>query len=264
MFFWNKLNYGLVCSGGGALGVAFLGTLEKFDAEGKKFDFYAGVSAGAIIVSLLALGKKPADIFPLFEKVDLVSLAFDFSQNDFGLLEGKKILQLLEKLFGETRIEDLDVPLFIGTTDFSTGEQVIISRGRITDAVRASISVPVFFPPYFHPEEKKWLVDGGLSENLPLSVLRFYKGKKVFALDTSRVSFVSDFCVKSAFGKTKNLRKVFARTIRIFFQNQHSFLPVDSRVKLFSYSSDEFDSLDLFKLKQIYLWGKKYAETIEL
>jgi len=91
---------------------------------------------------------------------------FDISKSRFGLIQGDKIIKLFGKYLGNQKIEDLEVPLAVGATDFSNGQRVIIVKGSLVDAIRASISVPVLFAPYFHPVEEKWLVDGGFKISL--------------------------------------------------------------------------------------------------
>ena len=81
---------------------------------------------------------------------------FDISKSRFGLIQGDKIIKLFGKYLGNQKIEDLEVPLAVGATDLSNGQRVIIVKGNLVDAIRASISVPVLFAPYFHPVEEKW------------------------------------------------------------------------------------------------------------
>ncbi len=233
--------------------------LEKLEKK-YEFDFYAGVSAGAIIACLHANGMKSADIWNLLQKTKLFSLGFDLGKTNFGLIQGKKIHELFSKIFQGKRLEDLPMPIFIGATDFKTGEKVFLSRGRIADALRASISVPIIFEPFFHPTYRKYLMDGGPSENLPLSVtLKKYKGNKIFALDTSWMDAEINFEEKSWFGKAKNIRKILVHTIKILYQNQKQELIHDPRVTHIEISIKDYDALDVFKLKEIYKQGQTFA-----
>ena len=112
-------------------------------------------------------------------------------------MSGKKVYKVLEDIYGDTTFEDLDVPLYIGATDFSTGERVIISSGKIVDAVRASLSVPLVFEPFFHPTLERWLVDGGLSQSYPIDIIsKRYDGNIILGIDVG-----SSICPKQDFSQ---------------------------------------------------------------
>merc|ERR1712000_467832 len=97
---------------------------------------------------------------------------------------GDRIIELLKTHLGEVEFADLDYPLYIGATDFKTGKNVALSQGKLTDAIRASISVPVLFSPYYHPEYDQWLVDGGLSQTFPLDLaIDRYQGDQIIGID---------------------------------------------------------------------------------
>ncbi|MCF7812220.1 patatin-like phospholipase family protein [Candidatus Gracilibacteria bacterium] len=260
----KKKKAALVCSGGGALGAALVGIVEKLE-EKYEFDFYAGTSAGAMLVAFHACGFSGPQIWKILNETNMASLAFDFSEGNFGIIRGEKLSKIFGKHLNEKKFEDLQVPLFIGATNFSNGKRVTLSSGKIIDALRASISVPLVFEPFLHPDRKEWLVDGGLSQNLPLDIaLEKYEGKKIFALDTSSLEEDIDFHESKWFGKAGNARKVIGRTLKIFFQNQQTNFPKDSRVQYVRPILSEFSGMDVFRLKQIYEAGKKHAETLDL
>lgn len=253
----------LVCSGGGALGIAFLGIIEAFQKQGYEFDFYSGVSAGAIVTSLLSIGKTPEEIYKVIEKTNIFRIAFDFSPTNFGFIKGDKALEIFHQLLGERSFSDIESPLFIGSTNFSNGQRVTLSSGSVAHALRASVSVPVLFEPYFHPERKEWLVDGGLSQNLPLDIaLEKYQGDEIIALDVSGIDESLDFRDRSFFKKTKSITKTMGRTFKILFQNQQTHFPNDSRVRHFRLTLSDFDSTDIFQIKEIYEWGCQYGQNL--
>jgi NTE family protein len=92
---------------------------------------------------------------------------FGFSEN-FGMKDDRLAISRFREAFGDRRIEDLPTPLFITATDFRTGEQVILSRGSLVDAIRASIAIPFIFKPY--PVDGRLLIDGFMSDPLPVGV----------------------------------------------------------------------------------------------
>ncbi|MEI7511124.1 MAG: patatin-like phospholipase family protein [Candidatus Peregrinibacteria bacterium] len=211
----------LVLSGGGALGAAHIGVLKAVQNH-YSFDTFAGVSAGAIVAAAYACGKSPEEIANILHSQNFFSLAFDFTPRNFGILRGRKILSLLEKVFEGKNFEDLlpEKQLFVGATDFSTGEQVILHSGSIAKAVRASLSIPLLFEPFFH--EGKWLVDGGISQNFPVDiVLDRFPQKEIIGVDVGTALHTNmDFSKSSPFKKIAALHRSLEQTFRIFFKNQ--------------------------------------------
>ncbi|MFC2171786.1 patatin-like phospholipase family protein [Acidobacteriota bacterium] len=251
----------LVLSGGGALGTAHLGAIQSFERAGIAFDFYAGVSAGAIVCAALACGKTADEIMNDVKETNLLKLAFDLTRSSFGIVRGESVKKILDDAFEGKRFEDLDVPLYIGATDFSSGERVNISKGKLSDAVRASVSVPILFEPFYHESEGRWLIDGGVVQNFPIdTAMEKYKGKKIIGVDIAG-SFQKDmnFDKKKFFGKSKDLAAVGQRIVRIMFKSQQEHFPPDDRVLIIRPSLDDFTALDILKLEAIAERGREAA-----
>ena len=246
----EKKQSALVCSGGGALGVVLLGIMHALEQKGYTFDFYAGVSAGAIITSLHAAGYHSNEIWDIIQRTNIFSLAFDFSRSNFGFLKGDKIHSILDEALEGKHFEDLDSPLWIGTTNFSNGDRVMLNKGKIADAVRASLSVPVLFQPFFHPERELWLVDGGLSQNFPLdTAIKKYQGSCIIGLDAAGgIHSEVNFAESKKFGK--NIVQTLGRSFKIMFYNQQQCFPDDERVHIFAPDLSPFNTTDVFKLKK--------------
>ena len=258
----QKRKTALVLSGGGALGTAHIGVIKILEKQGYEFDFYSGVSAGSIIISLLAIGYNSAEIWEIVERTNIFSAMFDISKSRFGLVQGDKVVKLFKKYLEDQRIEDLEVPLAIGATDFSNGQRVMITKGSLVDAIRASISVPVLFEPYFHPVEEKWLVDGGLSQNFPLDyAIDQYSGNNIIGVDVAS-SLSPDFLFfdHKKNWKGNNIKQVFERVLRIYLSNQQIHFPQDNRVQIIRPQLHNYTASDIFKLKEIYQEGAKTAE----
>ena len=150
----------------------------------------------------------------------------------------------------------------VGATDFSNGQRVIIVKGSLVDAIRASISVPVLFAPYFHPVEEKWLVDGGLSQNFPLDdAIRQYSGNNIIGVDVAS-SLKADFAFSDhkPNWKVNNVKHVFERVLRIYLSNQQIHFPKDDRVQIITPQPPNYTTSDIFKLKEIYQEGRQTAE----
>jgi NTE family protein len=254
----------LVLSGGGALGASHIGVLKVLEEQGYGFDFIAGVSAGSIIAALASCGKTASQTKQLLDEVSFFALAFDFRKTFYALLRGNKVKEFLDRVFEGRTFADLSCKLLIGATDFSTGERVIIAQGKIADAVRASISVPMVFEPFFHPDEKRWLVDGGLAQNFPLDLaLAQYQGSRIFAVDAA-TSFARDvaFDQKARKSRAKNLLQTAQRTIHIILLNQQNHFARDQRVTEIRPHLEEYSAVDVFRLDQITQRGEEAAREI--
>ncbi len=244
----EKIPVALVLSGGGALGAAHIGVVKQLQ-EKYHFEYLIGTSAGAIISAALACEIVPDDIAEYLKLKSLISLAFDFSIRGSGIIKGQKILDLLRKAFDDRTFEDLpaNIKLRIFATNFNTGEGVVLKRGSIADAVRASLSIPGLFAP--HWIDNVPYIDGGIVSNLPLEpVLYEYEGDLIFAVDVCGSNLN-----KQVFDDRNyiSLKKSLERSLRIIFHQQISRLKTDPRVQLITPDLNSFGSADILKLKQI-------------
>ncbi|MFC1903844.1 patatin-like phospholipase family protein [Chloroflexota bacterium] len=164
---------GLALSGGAARGLAHIGVLEVLEKEGIPIDMIAGTSTGAIIGALYAQGKNSSQIANLALGLSWKKLAsmVDISLPRSGFLKGKKIKDLLAlSLGGDIQFSDLKIPFACVATDIDTGEEVVIDHGSVLEAIRASISLPAVFTVV--KLGKRYLVDGGLVNPVPVSVVK--------------------------------------------------------------------------------------------
>jgi NTE family protein len=179
-----RLKVGLALGSGGARGLTHLGVIDALASAGVKVDFVAGASVGALVGAFLAAGKLDELVkfiapLTLKESLKLADIMFPTS----GLIEGKRIEQFLRDRLGTVRIEDLPIPFACVATDFCTGREVILTRGDLVRAVRASISIPGVFKPV--PVDGTLLVDGGVVNPLPVQVVRDLGAEFVIAVDIS-------------------------------------------------------------------------------
>ena len=194
---------GLVLGGGGARGGAHLGVLEVLEEMRVPVSCIAATSMGALVGGAYAAGVAPRDIIDLVARTDWVNMFDDsagreavnirrkelddrfYSGIEFGVsLEGLKFRegavageklkllfnQLVRADLGDRPIQQLGMPLAIIATDIGTGERVAIREGNLTSAMRASMSVPGLIAPVLREGRK--LVDGGLTDNLPIAEAR--------------------------------------------------------------------------------------------
>lgn len=146
-----------------------IGVLKYLEENDYKIIEISGTSMWAIIASLVALWKNWEEIKSLAETLDYKKLIdVDLS---FWLIKWKKIEKKLYEIFWDIKIEDLKIPLKIVATNINSWEKEVFSKWLITDALRASISLPWIFKP--HKIWKNHYVDGGVCNNLPVDVLEW-------------------------------------------------------------------------------------------
>ncbi len=174
----------LVLSSGSSRGMAHIGAIRALMENGYQITSLAGTSMGAIVGGMYAAGKL--DAFERWCKsLDWRHIAqlVDISPTHNAFVKGEKIMEEFEEIIGDVRIEDLPIPVSIIATDFQTGREVIFNKGLLIDAIRASMSLPLFFHPFEH--EDTCLVDGGLSNPLPLNRVKRTEGDILVSVNVS-------------------------------------------------------------------------------
>lgn len=171
---------GVALSGGGKLGAAHVGVLRAFEEKGVPVERLSGTSAGAIVAALYAFATPIDDIEQIANDTTWLSIS-SFSPSWLGLLANRRLGDILRAAIGDPRFEDARIPFAVIATDISSGRRVVLDRGEVVPAVLASACVPGIFQPIEHDD--MLLVDGGLVENLPTSVLRPMGARTVIAVD---------------------------------------------------------------------------------
>jgi NTE family protein len=165
------LRIGFALGSGAALGYVTIGMLRVLERHGIFPDVVAGTSMGALIGSFYAAGKTPDELETIargITKMKLWSLA-DFTVPWRGVILGDQVLKFLKSVIGGATFDDLHLPFAAVATDILTGEEVVLKYGPVAEAVRASLSLPFFFKPYFY--RNRHLVDGGLVNPVPTSTI---------------------------------------------------------------------------------------------
>lgn len=160
----------LALGGGGVKGAAHIGVLRRLEKEKIQIKALAGTSAGGLIGSLYAAGYTPQEILETFGEVDQ-SHMYDRSPEDGPALLGVKgVHRLLEKRLGNITFDDLRLKFVVTAVDLNSGREILLNKGRVADAVLATIAMPGIFPP------QKWenydLVDGGVLDPVPVAPVR--------------------------------------------------------------------------------------------
>jgi predicted acylesterase/phospholipase RssA len=208
----------LVLSGGGARGLAQIGTLKALEKAGIRPDLIVGTSMGAIIGSLYAAGYSADSIERLALALDwadiftnapprkdlLMSQKRESGNYLFEMRMDKNLNVLLPQSISDgqifyhalapklaaaqfhcgTSFDSLPIPLRIVTTDIVTGRKVVFSKGNLAMAIRASCGFPLVFSPV--DDDSMLLMDGGLMSNIPVSTsIEEFPGLYVIAVDVT-------------------------------------------------------------------------------
>jgi NTE family protein len=173
---------GLALGSGSARGLAHLGVIRAIEDAGIEVDFIAGASMGALIGAIYAAGKLD-ELEATFLTLDWKKTVsfFDVVLPKSGLLDGAKISELVRAYIHADVIEKLPKPFAAVATDIVSGDEVAIRSGDAIEAVRASISVPGIFTPV--RSNGRILVDGGLTNPVPVSVLHAMGADFIIAVD---------------------------------------------------------------------------------
>ena len=214
---------GLALSGGGARGGAHVGVLKALEELDVPIDFIAGTSMGAIIGGIYAAGYNADEIGQILAEMDWTAAMSDQLhrrdqtmrkkdldaqflipyrvglnnggvQLPLGMIQGQHLDQVIHRILlpvqGITDFDQLPISFRAVATDLVTGKEVVLSGGSLADALRASMSVPGAFAPVQLDDRK--LVDGGMANNLPVSVVRDMGADIVIAVDISTPLLTGD------------------------------------------------------------------------
>ncbi len=158
----------LVLGSGGARGLAHIGVIQWLEKHGYVIKSISGCSIGAMVGGVYAAGKL--DEFEAWIlSIDTYAMAklLDFAWESSGVFKGDKIIRQLVNLIGEINIEQLPIPFTAVAADISSEKEVWMQSGSLFDAIRASISLPLFFTPYEVGDLT--LIDGGILNPVPIA-----------------------------------------------------------------------------------------------
>lgn len=175
----------LVLGSGGARGLAHIGAIEALEERGYTITSIAGCSMGSIIAGMYAAGQlKEAKEWFLSVDKQLILRMMDINLlSGNSLVKGERIINELEKVVPDRPIEQLNIPCTIVASDMISTEEVVFRSGSLFEAVRASISIPLFFKPV--QIGQRLLIDGGILNPLPLHVIQRQEGDLLVAMDIS-------------------------------------------------------------------------------
>ncbi len=207
---------GLVLSGGGAKGIAHIGVLKVLEKEGIKIDYITGTSMGALVGGLYAIGYSAEELEKIIvsqnwedlltDKISRTDRTIDNRKNldryiasfplegteislPRGAVSGQKVSELLTKLtvsvHQQKDFSKFKIPFKCIATDIETGLPVVIEKGFLPDALRASMSIPTIYAPI--EIEGKLLVDGGLTRNFPVQDIKAMGADIIIGVDVNNM-----------------------------------------------------------------------------
>ena len=177
----HRPTLGIALGSGSARGWAHIGVLRALTEAGIAPDFVAGCSMGAMVGAAFAAGR--------IEELEAWALSLDWRRVvglvDVGLrggvFKGDRLLNIYQGQFVECPFSELSVPFAAVATDLATGQEVWLREGKVSDAVRASCTVPGLFRPVLR--DGRYLIDGSVVNPIPVSLCRAMGAQVVIAVD---------------------------------------------------------------------------------
>ena len=169
MIHTNK-NIGITFSGGGTKGIAHAGVLKYFEEIQINPTMISATSAGAIVGSLYAWGFKPEQILEFVQKIDFFRWKY-FTLRKAGFIDSQAFRSVFESIFGNTKIGDLDMKLYICATDMVRNRiKIFDAKSTIVDAILASCAFPGVMSP--HVVNNIIYSDGGILNHFPTDIIQ--------------------------------------------------------------------------------------------
>lgn len=174
------MDIGLVLGGGGARGYAHIGVLRALLEHNCQPVAISGCSMGGLVGAFFAAGYSPDAMEALIREAKLIKFLEVGSLG--GIIGGGGLEKFLHEHLPEN-FEELSLPLAVTTVDVQKGELVILRSGKLIPALRATSALPGIFSPMKHRE--RYLIDGGLLNNLPVDVIRTMTLEPIIAVDVA-------------------------------------------------------------------------------
>ncbi len=181
------MKVGLALSGGAARGLAHVGVIDVLEREAIPIDMVAGTSMGAIIGAAYSRGLSAGELKDVALDLSWPKLVrlFDFNPLKISGFTGtRRVREKLKSIIGDLDFSQLQKPFVCVATDIISGEEVVLNQGSVLDAVLASMALPLVFK--VPRLGRRYLVDGGISDPLPVSPLKALGADKVIAVNVLR------------------------------------------------------------------------------
>ena len=290
----HRPRIGLTLSGGGAKGLAHIGILKALDSAGLKVDYITGTSMGSIIGALYAVGypadsietmartinwdlllSNQASLRTLFmeekDEYSKYTVELPWVNNRFqlptGVLQGQelwlKLSEMLYPVYNQKDFSKFNIPFKCIGTDVGNGEAVIMEKGEITSAIRASMAIPSFFTAVEYEDKK--LVDGGVVRNFPVRDVKemgadFVIGSNVAGglLPSDKVRNAIQVLLQVAFFREAQDHKEEVALCDIYVSFEMPQFNMGSFAQ-----SDEILKLGILQGRKLYPYFKQIADSLD-
>ncbi|MCP8616623.1 patatin-like phospholipase family protein [Salirhabdus salicampi] len=179
----DRPKVGLALGSGGARGFSHLGVLKVLTEHNISIDYIAGTSMGALIGAFYGAGQTVDQLYTL-AKTFKRKFFLDVTVPRMGFIQGDRLKEYIQLFTYGKKLEEFHIPVAIVAANLNTGKKVVFQKGDAASAVRASIGIPGIFVP--EKMEKHLLVDGGVIDRVPVSVVRDMGADIVIAVDCSQ------------------------------------------------------------------------------
>lgn len=211
---------GLALSGGAALGGVHVGVLRAIAERGIPVAMVSGTSIGAYVAALFAFGRDWREIRDIVKEMTWMSVS-SFSLSQYGLMANTKLRASLEAALGEVCFADAELSLAVVAVDLSRNEKVVFREGPVGLAVQASTCLPGIFVPV--ESEGRFLVDGGILENVPVSPLQAMGADCIIAVELA---------VPVIHGRPGNIADVVVKSLNLAFQSATELQAREAEVRI--------------------------------
>jgi NTE family protein len=164
------MDISVALGGGGSKGNCHIGVLRLLEQEGFHVRAIAGSSFGGMVACFYAAGFRADQIEEIFSSVDQTRM-YDRSRDESSSLLGlSRVNKWLEQNFRERTFDDLLIPCAVTAVDLRTSREIVLQKGRVSDAILSTIAIPGIFPSFLVEEYE--LIDGALLNPVPVALAR--------------------------------------------------------------------------------------------
>lgn len=237
-----KPKLALVLGGGGARGLAHIGVLKVLEENNIKVDLVAGTSMGAFVGGFYSAGITVKEMEEIALSVDKLMVAKMLAPglSTSGFVDKERIRKYLNQFVGDLNIEQMQIQFASIATDLITGEEVIIDKGSLVEAIMASIAIPALFQPVLHCN--RYLIDGGLTDPLPVSAAKKMNAERIIAVNVApnpdRIKKkINDRKKENSFSINKTVSLLRSRLL-----NENKFLKREDEEEISELSKDDISN----------------------
>lgn len=249
----------LVLGSGGARGLTQIGVINYLLNHDYEIDEIVGCSIGSLIGAAFAKGKleELSTWMTQLTKMEVFRL-MDFSNPRYGILKGTRVLNTLQSVFPDDKIENLPITFTAVATDLVHDEEILFSTGSIYEAIRASIAIPAIFQGI--QKDNRLLVDGGVLNPLPTNLVK-HKNNIIIAINLDGAPIRKDNPAIANMNSVEILQESYRVMRRRLTKLSLSLHPADYVINIPHDVSGIWDFYESSKLIQIgYEWAAKILE----